>query len=128
MQHEADSAKIDSAESGVQMEMTVMVVAERDIPLAELRNKMLDMQHIRLRQVMYREEHLKPLSRKHRVLLAKLKHSVMGELSPCCSLSRLPMKRAAILCCCERCCSVYLRHSMLRKGSLFYFEPGKIRS
>lgn len=55
-----------------------MMVAERDIPVEELRNKLLDMQHIRLRQVMYREEHLKPLARKHRVLLAKLKLSTMG--------------------------------------------------
>ncbi len=62
----------------LQMEMTVMMVAERDIPLAELRNKLLDIQHIRLRQTMYNEDELKPLPDKHKVLLAKIKLSAMG--------------------------------------------------
>lgn len=61
------------------MEMTVMMVAERDIPLAELRNKLLDIQHIRLRQTMYNEDELKPLADKHKVLLAKIKLSAMGK-------------------------------------------------
>ena len=56
-----------------------MVVAERDIPLAELRNKLLDSQHARLRQVMYAEEQVKPLAARHKVLLAKLKLQSMGE-------------------------------------------------
>lgn len=56
-----------------------MMVAERDIPLAELRNKLLDNQHLRLRQTLYNEDELKPLDPKHKTLLAKIKLSAMGE-------------------------------------------------
>lgn len=68
-----------------------MMVAERDIPLWELRNKFLDNQHIKLRQILYKEDELKPLEHKHKVLLAKIKIAAMGE--PCISKPGLPLKR-----------------------------------
>ena len=60
-----------------------MMVAERDIPLADLRNKLLDTQHLRLRQVMYEEDEVNPLAHKHKVLLAKIKLAAMGEPLHC---------------------------------------------
>lgn len=108
------------------MEMTVMMVAERDIPLAELRNKLLDTQHIRLRQTLYKEDLLKPLAHKHRVLLAKIKLSAMGELQPTSSnlhpffMGFVLHARLLYNSCCVQC-NIYHRDFELGVKNLFSY-------
>ena len=60
--------------SWLQMELTLMMVAERPMPIAQLRDKFLERQSIVMRQLKRREHLLEPrLKPEHLLLLARIK-------------------------------------------------------
>ena len=67
----------------LQMELTLMMVAERPIPVAQLRDKFLERQSIVLRQLKRQEHLLEPrLQPEHLLLLARIKRRfTRGSLS-----------------------------------------------
>jgi len=65
----------------VQVELTLQLVARRDFPLAEARNKFLDEQQIMLRRVMYQEWDLEDdLEPRHQLMLSRIKKAASGQL------------------------------------------------
>lgn len=63
-----------------EVELTLQLVARRDFPLAEARNKFLDEQQIMLRRVMYQEWDLEDdLEPRHQLMLSRIKKAASVE-------------------------------------------------